>query len=55
MRALHDSGFNRTAAAARLNLSKSVISKRISDLETVLGTEKWARTRAHEVMSARLR
>ena len=25
------------------------------DLETVLGTEKWARTRAHEVMSARLR
>ncbi|MFT3943187.1 MAG: 1-deoxy-D-xylulose-5-phosphate reductoisomerase [Ancrocorticia sp.] len=25
------------------------------DVETVLGTEKWARARAHEVMSARLR
>ena len=24
-------------------------------IATVLGTEKWARTRAHEVMSARLR
>ena len=31
-----------TAAAARLNLSKSVISKRISDLEAALGAALFA-------------
>ncbi|EJM99301.1 LysR family transcriptional regulator [Phyllobacterium sp. YR531] len=33
-----------TATAARLNLSKSVVSKRISDLETGLGMELFQRT-----------
>jgi DNA-binding transcriptional LysR family regulator len=33
-----------TAAAERLNLSKSVISKRISDLESALGAELFRRS-----------
>ena len=33
-----------TAAAARLNLSKSVVSKRISDLESALGAELFRRS-----------
>ena len=51
-----------TAAAARLNLSKSVISKRISDLETVLGAALFRRnagritpTEAAERLAERLR
>lgn len=51
-----------TAAAARLNLSKSVISKRISDLETALGAALFRRnagritpTEAAERLAGRLR
>lgn len=51
-----------TAAAARLNLSKSVISKRISDLETALGAALFRRnagritpTEAAERLAERLR
>ena len=51
-----------TAAAARLNLSKSVVSKRISDLETALGAALFRRnagritpTEAAERLAARLR